>query len=428
MFFRVLTIGLSLLFWLKASFAANLLSSEEVIRGATDRIQKYRTTEVTLALVDNNGDPIPEGTPVEIEQVEHEFLFGCNLYPLGQFGDRWKNESYAHHWADLFNYATLPFYWWADNPERNRERIAWCQRYGIEMKGHPLAWNYQDPVWLPDNPSGAMDLQMKRIDEVLSQFGEDIPYWDVVNEPTKFDREDLPEGRRILTRAIHEMGRTNYLRRAFETARKAKPDGYFLVNDFVYEASYAEEVVAQLVDDSSKPLYDGIGIQAHQHTGAWEPRKIWLICEQYAHFPKPIHFTETTFVSGDRGWDLEKNIPGFDWTTTPEGEARQADEVEQFYTIAFSHPSVASISWWDLTDESAWMGAPGGLLRKDMTPKPAYDRLRNLIKVKWWTHLRTRTGPGGVVKFRCFYGKHEIRVGGGDERKVGWIRVRSNGE
>ncbi|MCA9413310.1 MAG: 1,4-beta-xylanase, partial [Candidatus Omnitrophica bacterium] len=112
----------------------------------------------------------------------------------------------------------------------------------------------------------------------------------------------------------------------------------------------------------------------------------------------------------------------------PEGEARQADEVVQFYTIAFSHPSVASISWWDLTDESAWMGAPGGLLRKDMTPKPAYHRLHNLIKEKWSTQLRTRTGPGGVVKFRCFYGKHEIRVGEGDERKVGWIGVRSNGE
>jgi endo-1,4-beta-xylanase len=310
---------------------ANLLSTEEVVRGATDRIQEHRTTEVTLVLVDEFGSPIEGGTPVEIVQKEHEFLFGCNLFPLGQFGNEWLNDSYAYQWGTVFNYATLPFYWWqfeadGSSPHEDliRSRIEWCQRYGFAMKGHPLAWNFLDPPWLPTNPSEAMALQMRRIGEVLEKYRSEIRYWDVVNEPTEFDRKDLPEGTRILTSAIHEMGVRNYLREAFRIAQKTAPECFHLVNDFVYQATYAEQIVSQLIDEASKPLYDGIGIQAHQHTGAWEPKKIWRSASSMLTFRKPIHFTETTFVSGERGWDLERNLPGFDWVTTPEDEARQA--------------------------------------------------------------------------------------------------------
>lgn len=435
MFFRKLAVGLVLLSGIDASLAANLLSTDEIIRGATDRIRDYRTAEVSLILKDESGIPIPEGTPVEIEQIEHEFLFGCNLFPLGQFNDEQLNESYDKHWRGLFNYATLPFYWWefnrdgsSKNPAVLRSRIDWCQKHGIPMKGHPLAWNYMDPPWLPNDTTEAMRLQMERIERVLKEHANEVRYWDVVNEATIFDREDLPEGPRILTRAIHEVGTRDYIRDAFRIANETAPGCFFLINDFVYEATYAEQVVAQLVDGASRPLYDGIGIQAHQHTGAWEPKKIWMICEQYAHFKKPIHFTETTFVSGDRGWDLEKNIPGYDWVSTPEGEARQADEVERFYTIAFSHPSVGSLSWWDLTDRAAWMGAPAGLIRENMSPKPAYERLRHLIKERWWTNLRTKTGPGGTVRFRGYYGLHEIRTGKGENAWVTRVAVRSQQE
>ncbi len=431
MFFRILAIGFALLLGLDASMGANLLSTDEIIGDATERIREHRTTEVSLVLMDENGDPFPAGRPVEIEQVRHDFLFGCNLFPVGQFGNEDMNASYEKQWRDLFNFATLPFYWWEfnkDGPSKSptifKSRIDWCQLHGIPMKGHPLAWNYRDPPWLPKDPTEAMRLQMERIQKILKEYGDEIQYWDVVNEPTEFNREDLPEGPRTLTRAIHEMGLRIYIREAFRIANDTAPECFLVINDYVYSATYAEQVVAQLVDEGSEPLYDGIGIQAHQHTGAWEPLKIWYICEQFAHCKKPIHFTETTFVSGDRGWDLEKTIPGFNWTSTPEDEARQADEVEQFYTIAFSHPSVGSISWWDLTDQAAWMGAPGGLLREDMTPKPAYFQLHHLIKEKWWTNLKTTTEAGGVVTFRCFYGTHEIRVGQRENARVATIQVQ----
>ncbi len=49
-----------------------------------------------------------------------------------------------------------------------------------------------------------------------------------------------------------------------------------------------------------------------------------------------------------------------------------------------------------------------------MTPKPAYDELKRLIKGKWWTQTRTTVADGGKARFRGFFGQYEVaaRVGG----------------
>ena len=87
-----------------------------------------------------------------------------------------------------------------------------------------------------------------------------------------------------------------------------------------------------------------------------------------------------------------------DWNTTPDGEAKQADYVAQFYTLLFSHPSVRAITWWDFSDANAWLGAPSGLVRKDMTPKPAYTRLMDLIHTQWWTNATGKTNRAGSLR------------------------------
>ena len=78
------------------------------------------------------------------------------------------------------------------------------------------------------------------------------------------------------------------------------------------------------------------------------------MCQQFARFGVPLHFTETTILSGARKWDKP---PGGPWPSTPEGEAYQARETARFYTMLFSHPAVQAITWWDFTDRQAWKGA-----------------------------------------------------------------------
>jgi len=77
---------------------------------------------------------------------------------------------------------------------------------------------------------------------------------------------------------------------------------------------------------------------------------------------------------------------------------------------SFGHPAVREISWWDVSDRDAWKGAPAGLVRQDMSPKPAYERLRRLIRERWWTRVRGETDALGQFRFRAFHGVLELRL------------------
>ena len=89
----------------------------------------------------------------------------------------------------------------------------------------------------------------------------------------------------------------------------------------------------------------------------------------------------------------------------------------------FSHPSVTQIVYWNLVDGYAAFTTPGdmkggenyyrgGLLRFDMSEKPAYKRLKHLIKEVWTTDETLCSNENGEVSFRGFYGEYEVTVGG----------------
>jgi hypothetical protein len=53
------------------------------------------------------------------------------------------------------------------------------------------------------------------------------------------------------------------------------------------------------------------------------------------------------------------------------------------------------------------------LLRKDLTPKPAYQELYKLVKGEWWLEPTTfRTAEDGSVSFNGFLGEYELRYQG----------------
>lgn len=90
-------------------------------------------------------------------------------------------------------------------------------------------------------------------------------------------------------------------------------------------------------------------------------------------------------------------------------EDAQADYAEKFYRVCFSHPSVVAISWWDLCDRGSWLEG-GGLLREDLSPKPAYERLKALIWGEWQTSDEGKTDENGLFEFDGFYGKYDISI------------------
>lgn len=377
------------------------MSADELLAGADSRIEKIRKADVIIEVVDRDGRPAA-GARVSVEQTRHAFLFGCNIFPLFHYKGK-QHETYGREFAALLNYATLPFYWGGYEPkpgEKQREdrmRIAqWCRDHGIATKGHPLIWHQVYPNWAPSEPDETREASKARVTEIVSGFKGLIDRWDVVNEATVSAKVDNGVGH-----WAKRDGAAKLVGEALDWARAANPDACLLYNDFKLGPEY-EKLLADLT--AAKKPFDAIGIQSHMHGGEWPLQRVWDVCETYSKFGKPIHFTETTVLSGKHGHNLPKP-----WPTTPEGEARQADYVEKFYTILFSHPAVQAITWWDFMD-GGWQGAPAGLVRADLTPKPAYDRLTKLIKGKWWTKASVVTDIQGRASTRAFLGNYRVTV------------------
>jgi GH35 family endo-1,4-beta-xylanase len=149
---------------------------------------------------------------------------------------------------------------------------------------------------------------------------------------------------------------------------------------------------------------DVLGLEAHMTNGDWPLERLWDHCETFGKHGKPLHWSELTVLSDDPNADHKQS-----WPSTPEGERRQAEYVEKLYTLLFSHPAVHGIMWWNFVDGD-WDRIPGGQLRCDLTPKPAYDRLNKLVNDTWRTSLSLLTNANGEVRFRGFAGNYKITV------------------
>ena len=375
------------------------------------RIEKYRKGTLTVRVVDSQGKPVP-GVSVRLAQTRHAFLFGCNLFGLNPADTSPAQTAYQQEFTGLFNYATIPFYWGAfeqtpgklDNA-RLQTMAAWGVAHKLVVKGHPLVWHEVWPTWAPTDPDAAIPLLHARVSDLIPRYKDTIHIWDVLNEANGASGQKPPNGE---SNWIKRDGAAAVVGTALGWARAAGrslPET-FLYNDYNIGADNVA-LLTRLQKDGKLP--DAIGLQSHMHGGEWPLSKVWGICQTFAQFGRPIHFTEATVISGPHR-DNPANATLTGWDTTSAGEARQADYVAQFYTALFSHPSVRAITWWDFSDLNAWQGAPAGLVRKDMSPKPAYTRLLGLIHKQWWTTDTGRPNVRGALTRRVFYGDYQVTV------------------
>jgi endo-1,4-beta-xylanase len=377
------------------------------LEGAAERIEQHRKGELTVTVTDASGRPVPRRV-VSVEQQDSAFLFGCNMFRLDPEDEGQWQRDYRRLFCELLNYATLPFYWGQYEREPGVTRRArlegmasWCAVHGVRTKGHPLVWHEVFPAWAEEQDRPALELLEARVRQTVSGFGGLVDIWDVINEATVSERFDNAVGR-----WAREAGATGIAAEAFRWAREAAPDATLVVNDFNVSPQYEEQIEGLLAHDC-RP--DVIGIQSHMHAGEQELDHVWGVCETYGRFGLPLHYTELTVLSGHYipsgvNWSSYRED---EWPTTPEGEEKQWRYLEQFYTLLFSHPAVEAITVWDFAD-GGWMNAPGGLVRRDLSPKPAYDRLLELVRGEWRTNVRLTTDGEGQAAVRGFYGRYEV--------------------
>ena len=378
----------------------------------------HRKVSKRLHFSDSNGNPIAE-KEVHVKQTNHSFLFGCGAFDFLSYLEK-KDEEFktlTDYWLDLFNYGTLPFYWGRFEPEEGQpqtEKLMAAAKYlkdkNVAVKGHPLCWHTACADWLMkyDNET-IMKKQLERIDREVTGFKGVIDMWDVINEVVImpiFDKYD-----NAITRICREKGRVGLIKEVFEKAHECNPDAVLLLNDFNTSINY--EILIDGCLNAGVPI-SAIGIQSHQHQGYWGKEKLEEVLDRFSSFGLPIHFTENTLISGEimpahivdlNDWQVEE------WPSTPEGEERQAKEIEEMYRTLFAHPLVQAITTWDFRD-GAWLNAPSGYVRLDNTLKPSYHMLRNLVKNEWWTDTTVKTDSEGNAVVEAFKGDYSLEVDG----------------
>jgi GH35 family endo-1,4-beta-xylanase len=360
----------------------------EIVAATQAAIEKNRKADTKIRVVDAAGQPIA-GVKVSVEQISHDFLFGCNIYGFDRLPNASQNAVYKTRFADLFNYATVGFYWRWYEGQRGRplyqytdKVVAWCREHGIRMKGHPLLWGNQDgiPLWSHGQPSA--EIQRQRVQDIIGRYQGKIEFWEVVNEPSHLVEPTIDQ--------------------PYRWARQADPRARLIVNDFSVLADSCPGFFKLLTAAKRNGVpFDGIGIQAHEPSTMRFPLdRVQEVLDQYATLGKGLNITEFTPTSA--GQKITGSHREGVWD-----EAAQADYAVKFYRVCFAHPAMRAITWWDLSDRDCWQPG-GGMLRADLSPKPVYEQLKRLIHEEWKTTLHTTTDNDGRFTFRGFYGTYRL--------------------
>ena len=402
-----------------------------------DPTMRHRIADTTLTVRNPGGRPLADAE-VFVEQRRHSFAFGnigFDFLPLANgetevdpvdavvetFGgaDIDQLEHLSGLWLELFNTATLPFYWGRFEAERGkpatrrlRNTAQWFADRDVTVKGHPLVWHTVTAPWLLDLPVAEVEqVQRERIRRDVAEFAGLIDTWDAINEAVIMPV--FKNGDNGITRMAWELGRIATVRLAFEEARATNPGATLLINDFDLSSAY--ECLIEGVLEAGIQI-DAIGLQTHMHKGYRGEEAILAAVDRFARYGLPLHMTESTLLSGDLmpsdvGDLNDYRIP--EWPSTPDGEERQADELVRHYRSLVSHPSVQAINYWGITDNGSWLGAPVGLVRADGTLKPSYEAVRSLIKGEWWlSRTGMRTDADGRVQVSGFFGDYRVEAGG----------------
>jgi len=365
---------------------ADQVEKEHVLMARLESdIRNWRQRDLTVRVLDAEGGRV-EGAEVEIVQTQHEFLFGCNAFALGQWGNERKNRLYEDALTHLFNLVTVPLYWSAIEPRQGRREfdtldrmLRWAEKKNLSVKGDPLLLEETVPRWAAEMaPGGAREAAESHVCGLVARYADRVDWWDVLT-PVQGDI-------RVGPAAVSSDEVVRW-------AASAGPKGGLILHD--PDARRLAQRAAAL-QAAGLPVA-GVGVLAHQHAGAWPVDLVRRTLDEAAaaRTPRgdaglPVHVSAITILGG------------------PDQETEQAEAVRRFYTEAFARPEVASISWWDLSDAFAWQNAPGGLLRADLSPKPAYEALNRLINHLWRTDAAGRTGEDGRVAVRAFFGSYRI--------------------
>ena len=365
---------------------------------ADRRIRQHRMAEVTIRVVDGNGDPIV-GADVEVTMKDHAFRFGTFLGATLQLDEPVRSIAIASL-LDTFNAVTLPMYWadwgWPDEsaepPPHYRENFIWAMRQGLHIRAHPVVWPGRreamapSDLWRDYDRTGdrerLRDRVDRRIDAVFDYLdGKPVIDCDLVNE-TRAETE--------LTETLGPGSLAGWFERA-----ASRTDMPLYINEYNILSAGASETNIDRYIATIRGLLEagapvgGIGFQGHfvgeSPTGI--PR-VLAVLDRFAEFGLPLQVTEFDLNTVDRDG--------------------QAAYIADFLTAAFSHPSIEAVTHWGFIDANLWRPHIG-LFDNAGKPRPAARAWQRLTREVWWSDAEGVSDAHGRFAARLFKGTFDIR-------------------
>jgi GH35 family endo-1,4-beta-xylanase len=387
---------------------------------ARPNIEKHRKGDATIEITDETGKPVQSGT-YQVRLTNHAFNFGVSLPPFADLSQYWTPEwvsppvtpKQLERAKEVFNYSVMPFSskWQFIEPvegQRNYEEldkyVDWCTKNNIRMEFHYLSGF--SPSWVRRKSSAEQVRAWKRhCIETVDRYADRIKVWQIVNDSYLIE----------------------YAADIFKEIRKKHPDlklgishcaKFYPGGEFNFERGNYTGIADVEQLKAEGVTIDYFGAHGHAPHGTWPSAKsMYALIDAFASYGIKVRITEATLDLG-----LRMTGPIREGLWTPE---LAADYWEQYYTVAFSHPEVDAINYWDLSASTIRAGrgdsgpirVPGGTGGAGLLdpsnhdePRPAFYRLKHLITEVWTTKLDGQLPSDAKVPFRGFYGEYEVVV------------------
>ncbi|AWB26670.1 endo-1,4-beta-xylanase [Halococcoides cellulosivorans] len=405
--------------------------SDDWEAAADERIREHRQGLLTVAVVDENGQPVPDAT-VEVAMQSHDYWFGYAM-SADLLDQTDPGHPYREALKEDFNVVWFgnnhKWRFFEENQERADRATAWAKDNGLDIRGHVCLWANVNAWPIPGDVVDAMGLD--------HQSGESGPDFDaqhvedrsfehvqtIIDHYADFEYDGTSYGSvidewEVMNEVVHEPGFIKavngvpapddapdidpvtdpVLADYYQHARDVAPDDVGLaVNDYnTMEGSYEyarSDYERQIEFLAANGHLDYVGIQSHftEQSTTVSPQEALEVLDRYAQHGVRLRVTEY-------------DATGDDWS-----DDEKADFFGDYLKAVFSHEATDAFLTAGGSDEHHWRD-DGPFFYAGWDPKPAYEVYQNLVFDEWWTDTAETTGEDGTATVDAFLGTHEVRV------------------
>jgi endo-1,4-beta-xylanase len=369
--------------------------------GVDESIERYRKGEIIVKAT--------PGTKVNIEQLTHEFWFGCAI--TNSIAGGWMPENdlklYKEKFLQNFNSAVTEnaVKWYSMEPRKGEvnyaiidEILKWTEENHIPLRGHNLFWGISKFVqeWIKELDDDELRERIKeRAETLTAKYTGRFAEYDLNNEMIhgNYYEERLgPEITKLMA----------------QWALEGDPGAKLFVNDYeILTGRRLTDYMAHIRNLLKQGIpIAGIGVQGHSHGETFDREQMKMALDSLAKFNLPVRITEFNMPGQHSKYYNNRNI-----VLTREEEELKARELADFYRLCFAHPAVEGILMWGFWEGANWIPA-SSLYKRNWSPTPAAEAYRNLLFKEWWTKESGNTDQNGILSTRAFFGKYRITVNG----------------